>query len=393
MARRLAILAGLCLGLAVLPAYAKGGLHAKALAGAKAKAKARSEFVYIGTHGMGPGQGLFAARLDMKTGHLTSLGLAAEIVRPTWLAVNPALPVLYAVSETGNDGKSEAGVYSLTIDPATGKLSPLNNVGSGGGGATHLALDDQLKTLFVANFGTGQVSALPLQPDGSLGAVESVQQDQGTGPSPRQQGPHAHAVAVDPSHKFVLAADLGADRVFVYRFDGKSLAPAATSSLALPPGSGPRHLVFVRGRFLFMNTELTATVNVFSWNGRDGRLTPVQTLPTNAPDWTGLKSSAEMAASRNGRFLYISNRGEDTLVVYAIDRKSGRLTEIQRTPALGKTPWSFSIDPAGRWLVVANEGSSALNVFGIDKKTGKLSPTSETLQVPTPTNIAFYRAR
>lgn len=352
-------------------------------------AAAEERLVYIGTHG----NSLQAARFDDRTGHLTPLGEVAQIERPTWLEIDPARGVLYSVSELGNDGLSDAYVLSLKIDPASGQLRLLNKVASGGAGATHLALDPVLKALFVANFGGGQVSALPVHDDGSLGPVSSVQHDYGSGPHPRQSVPHAHAVAVDPGHHFVLSADLGADRLFVYAYDGKTgnLTPAKEPFAQLPPGFGPRHLVFTPdGKFLYMNNELSAQIQSFRWDGSTGRLEPIETISALSPSYSGEKSAAELLVSKDGKFLYISNRGEDSVTVYAIDQGSGKLTERQRVPAQGAVPWGASLDPSGQWLLVANEASSSIAVFKRDAASGKLTATKETLSVPKPVDLTFF---
>ena len=358
------------------------------------EAASADELVYFGTHGSGPGQGIAVARFDPKTGHLTDLGLAAEIERPTWLVPGLKHGAFYAVSETGNDGKSEASVYSLAADDKTGKLRIVNQVGSGGGGATHLALDPKSRTLFVANYGTGEVGALPVKADGSLAPVASKQADQGTGPTPRQTKPHAHAVVLDPSGRFLLVPDLGADRVFVYRFDPKTrvLSAGNPTFAAAAPGSGPRHAVFSPdGKFVYIDSELSGEVTSYAWDKKLGHLSPIETLSILPPDFAGDRSAAEIALSKDGRFLYVSSRSDDAIVAYAVDHASGKLTPIGRTPSGGKTPWSFSLDPSGRWMLVANEASSQVTVLKIDPKTGKLTPTAETLQVPKPVNVTFER--
>lgn len=352
------------------------------------RAAACGRLVYFGTHG----SAIYAARLDPRTGHLSALGPVAAIERPTWLVASPHREVLYSVSETGNDGKTQASVSSFAVDPATGQLRLLNKVDSGGGGATHLALDPRSATVFVAHYGTGQVSALPVRADGSLGPVASVEADQGTGPKPRQAGPHAHSVAVDPSGRFVLAADLGADRLFVYRFDpaSRTLSPGDPAFVAAAPGSGPRHLAFLpNGRFVYLDSELSGELTGYAWDARRGVLRALATISTSPPDYTGNRSAAELVASSDGRFLYVSNRGDDTLVAYAVDAASGALREIQRIAAQGKSPWSFSLDPSGRWLLVANEASNAIAEFAVDSRSGRLSATGETLAVPNPVAVAF----
>lgn len=361
------------------------------------------ELVYFGTHtrggpsdgaaqGAGANYGIFAARFDVRTGHLTGLGSVAEIERPTWIVAHPSRPLLYSVSEVGNDGRSEAAVFSLAADPATGKLGEINKAGSGGGGATHLALDAVSRTLFVANYGTGEVSALPLMADGSLGTAASVRRDYGFGPSPRQKSPHAHAVVVDPSHRFVLAADLGADRIFVYRFNAatRQLTQGDPAYEAVPAGSGPRHLVFhPSGRFVILDTELSAEIRIYRWDPRHGQLHLVQALPTVAADYQGEKSAAEIGVSRDGRFVYVSNRGEDTIVAYSMNLRTGMLIEVQRISSQGKTPWSFALDASDHWMLVANEASSSVTVLAVDPETGKLAATSEALPVPKPVSVTF----
>jgi 6-phosphogluconolactonase len=353
------------------------------------------DLVYFGTRAGGPGQGIFAARFDATNGHLSPIGLVADITRPTWLIAHGTLPMLYAVSEVGNDGLSEANVFSLAADKTTGELRIMNSVGSGGGGATHLAIDAASNTLFVANYGTGQVGWLPILPDGRLGLAMAVESNYGTGPHRRQAAPHAHGVEIDPSHHFVLAADLGADRIFVYHFDLaiRQLRPADPAFVSLSPGSGPRHLVFhPNGRFLFVVTELTAEVVSYRWDARHGRLQHLQTLSVDEPAFNGEKSAADIEASHDGRYVYVSDRGANSMVVYAANPQTGKLIEVQRISCGGKTPWSFSLDTSGRWILVANYGSNTIDVFAVDPDTGKLAAAQESLSITQPSNVTFLRA-
>jgi 6-phosphogluconolactonase len=371
-------------------------------------ARAADELVYFGTQT--PAQsnaaqampsatserGPFAARLDVRTGHLTAIGFSAAVDRATWVVADPRRPLLYAVSEIGNDGRTEAQVFSLAVERATGRLSILNHSGSGGGGATHLALDPGSNTLFVANYGTGHVASLPVLPDGSLGPAASVLHDEGTGPSPRQAGPHAHSVVVDPTHQFVLTADLGADKVFINRLDARThqLNPSTPAFESVTPGAGPRHLVFhPNGKFVFLDTELSSEVRSYRWDAHAGQLTLLQTISADAPDHQGTRSAAEIAVARDGRHLYVSNRGENALVVYNVDPATGMLTFAQRIDCGGRTPWSFGLDPTGRWLLVTNQGSSEVAVFRVDASNGQLSAIDETLPVPAPVSVAFLPAR
>lgn len=357
-------------------------------AAAACKRQPCTRIVYFGTHG----NSIVAARLDERTGRLASLGPVANVERPTWLVAAPTGPYVYSVSEIGNDGASQARVHSFRADAATGALTPLNDVGSGGGGATHLALDAASATLFVANYGTGQVASLPVQADGRLGPAVSVLQDEGSGPSPRQKGPHAHGIAVAPGGRAILVTDLGADRIFIERVDPVTHMMRAGDSpaLAVKSGSGPRHAAFVpHTNLVYVDSELTGEITGYRWNPATATLRPLATVSTSAPTYQGTRSAAELAASADGRFVYVSNRGEDTIVTYAVNAGTGDLREVQRVPSGGKTPWSFGIEPGGDWMLATNEGSSSVTVFRIDRRTGKLTATGEALAVEKPVSVAF----
>jgi 6-phosphogluconolactonase len=383
------ILMSLCLGLAILPAYADDNAR---------------ELVYIGTQGTGKPQqehdksspqGIYAARFDTETGHLSPLGLEVELERATWLVTHPSLPVIYTVADSGGGMSTESNIHSFAVDRASGKLTQINKVSAGGLDATYLDIDAASKTLFVANYGSGNVTALPLQPDGSLDKVASSQKDYGTGPNPRQQMPEAHGVAADPSRRYVLVADLGADRIFVYHFDGTTrvLTPAQVPFESTPSGSGPRHLTFhPNGKFLYLDTELSAELRAYRWDANQGRLHFVQALSAYPAGYSGEKRSAgEIAVSGDGKFLYVSLRGDqDSIVGYAVNKQAGTLKEIQRISSQGKTPWSFGMDPTGHWMLVTNEVSNSVTVFSIDPATGMLSATNESLSIPNPVTVAFY---
>ena len=378
---------GLCVGLAGLQAHADDKT---------------SELIYIGTHGTskaeqeqgkGSQQGIYAARFDTKTGKLSPLGLQIELERATWLVTHPRLPVVYAVADSGGGMSVESNIHSFTVDQASGKLTQLNKVGAGGLDATHLDLQAASNTLFVANHGSGDVTALPLQPDGSLGKVASGQKTFGTGPHRRQKMPQPHGVAAYPAH--VLVADFGADRIFVFGFDGatRALTPAQIPYESTPAGSGPRHLLFhPNGKFLYVDTELTAELRAYRWDTNKAQLQPVQAQSLYPADYSGAeKSAGEIAFSRDGRFLYVSLRGDqDSIVVYAVNEAAGTLKEVQRIASQGKMPWSFGIDPTARWMLVTNEASNSVTVFSVDAKTGRLSATGESLAIPKPVTVAFY---
>jgi 6-phosphogluconolactonase len=353
------------------------------------------ERIYIGTHEQAGRPSIFASTFDEKTGILGAPRAASAIERPTWLLKDPLRPVLYSVSETGNDGLSIGNVFSLRMDAATGSLDEVNHVPSGGGGPTHLALDTQSNTLYVANFGTGQVAALATREGGELDPPTSIGNDYGTGPTPRQKRPHAHGVTIDPSRRFVLVPDLGADRVFIYRLgaSGRKLAPAARPFLQLPSGSGPRHLAFSPdGRIAYLLTELTAELRVYGWDAKNGVLQPLQTLSTVGAAPQEKKSAGEIVVAGDGKRVYVSNRGEDSIVTYAVDARSSQLAEIQRIPSGGKQPWHLVLSPSGRWLLASNEASNSVNVFRVDGATGRLAATANGLDVVKPVAVVFAGA-
>lgn len=347
-----------------------------------------SELVYLGTDGVG----IRAVRFDACAGKLTMLGQTADAKKPRWLLKHPQLPVLYTAAEGGDaDGR----VLAYTMDGRTGGLMLLGEMGAGGAGTTHLLLDAPSMTLLAANFGSGTVSSMALQPDGKPGALVSTIKATGSGPHRRQASPHAHGVAVAPSGRHALIADMGADRVFVYGFDRatRALQPddaSAPRSYQAPAGSGPRRAVFgARGRVVYVLTELSAEITVLHWDALPGRLTPVQTLALSGPEFEGTKSASELALSRDGRFVYVANRGENQLIVYRVDAGSGELAPVQRLSSGGDTPWAFDIHPSGQWMLVANYRSHRVNLLRIDTESGLLSDTGVALDSPAPVSILF----
>lgn len=384
--KRYPIMVALCLGLAALSAHAKD---------------AAGNLVYIGTRAGTPPPGaaprpplgVYAARFDSKTGKLAMIGIQAELNNAAWLVAHPTLPVVYSVANAEGGLAVNSNIHSFATDKESGKLRELNRVNSGGRDTTYLYLDAKSKTLFGASFGSGDVTAVPVLSDGQLGSVASSQKEYGTGPHPRQSAPHPHSLAVDPTGRYLISTDMGADRTFVYRFDGKTraLTPAAAPFVASLPGTGPRHQVFhPNGKFLYVNTELSAEVLVYRWDAKQATLQLVEAVPAYPAGYTGnAKSSAEIGMSRDGRFLYLTLRGDqDSIVVYEVNKTSGKLGEIQRIAAQGKSPRSFAFDPTGRWLLVANDVSNSIVVFGVDR-SGKLSATGESMSVPSPAVLAF----
>lgn len=359
-----------------------------------ASVSAREFLVYFGTYTGPKSQGIYVSRFDSRTGQLSAPELAAETRNPSFLAVHPNRRQLYAVGEIGDfAGKRTGAVSAFTIEPRTGALKPLNQQSSGGQGPCHLSLDAKGKFLLVANYGGGSVASLPVRPDGSLAEAVSVIQHAGASVNPRRQaGPHAHFIAMDPANRFALTCDLGLDKVLVYRLDTKSgaLIPNDPSFAVVAPGAGPRQLAFSRNaKFVFVLNELSSSLTVFAYAARRGTLTELQTLSTLPGDFSGNNSCAEVEVHPSGKFIYASNRGHDSIAVFAVEKATGRLTLVEHQPTQGKTPRHFAIDPTGRWLLAENQGSNNVVVFDIDSKTGKLKSTGQVLEVGSPVCAVF----
>lgn len=377
------------LGLAILC-----GLFAiPAVVAAKDRANARSTRVYVGTYTRGDSKGIYQFDLNLDTGELTPLGLAAECTNPSFLAIHPNRKFLYCVSEISQlDGKSSGGVSAYEIDADTGKLSLLNQQPSGGAGPCHLIVDDAGKNVLVANYGGGSVSSLPIEDDGCLGNPNSFIQHTGSSVNPqRQKEPHAHSINLDKENRFAMAADLGLDKVLVYRFNAKSgkLEPNDPPSVSVEPGAGPRHFAFhPSGQFAYVINEINLTVTAFKYNADRGELTPLQSI-TTVPDDADRKglSTAEVRVHPSGKFLYGSNRGHDTIVVYRINQDTGKLTHVENESTQGNTPRNFFIEPTGKFLLAENQGSNSIVVFRINQDTGELEPTGHKVDVPSPVCI------
>jgi len=376
------------------------GLNAQPSAGQESPAcSARScgeDLVYIGTQGNGAGQGIFTARFDPNSGRLTLIGLGAEVARPTWLLAHPSLPVIWANSDPGADSVLPSRIIAYRIDPKSGALREASGTASGGKGPTHSSFDPVSKTLFVANYASATVAALPVRADGTLDDPSSRQNDFGTGPGRRQSAPHSHAAVFDSAGHHLLVPDLGADRLFVYRFDAKSrqLSPAAPPYVQLTAGAGPRHAaVHPGGSFVYLISELRPAIDVFRWSADHARLDPVETIATMPDDAEDKNKGAEIMISPDGRFLYTSNRGEDFILVQSIDPRSGKLTELQRISSGGQLPWNFVLHRSGRWMLVANQASGSITVFARDTKSGKLSATEQSISLAKPTSVVFASRR
>ena len=347
--------------------------------------------VFLGTRDAAKARGIYSCFFDPQTGRSSSVSLAAELELPTWLAPSADARYLYSVSEVGNDGKTNGSLAAFVIDRSSGSLKLLNQVSSGGGGPTVISLDATGKTAVVANFGSGRTTAFRVLPDGRLGEQTASMEHSGSGPHRRQTGPHAHGVVFSPDNRFVFAPDLGADRVFIFRFDAATGAlTSEPPSVALPPGSGPRQLVFhPSGRFAYLMNELAGRITVFSWDARTGSLSEIETVSAIAAGDQSEPSGAGIALDRAGRTLYTTTRNDDAIEVFAIDATKGTLALRQRVPARGKSPWSCAIDPAGLHLFVMDQASDSVAILQIDPRSGNLRPVAGSLSVPAPVCTLF----
>jgi 6-phosphogluconolactonase len=356
---------------------------------AGAAPRAGSARVYVGTYTDGESQGIYRLRLDLATGALVSEGDPVRSVNPSFLALRPGGRFLYAVNEVG-DGRGDPGgaVSAFAVDATTGGLTFLNQQPSGGASPCHLWIDTEGRHVLVANYGGGSVASLPIQEDGRLAPAISVVQHEGKGPNPeRQKSPHAHYVTLDATGRHALAVDLGLDEVLVYGFDPSSgaLIPKPSSTARLAPGAGPRHLAFgPGGRRAYVISELASTLTAFDYDSSTGTLTERQTLTTLPGGFSGESFTAEVIVRPDGRFLYGSNRGHDSIAIFSIDAATGRLEPAGHESTRGKWPRHFAIDPTGTYLLVANQRSDSVAVFRIDPSSGRLDPVGEPFRVPRP---------
>jgi 6-phosphogluconolactonase len=350
--------------------------------------------VYFGTYTGTKSKGIYVSKFDSATGKLDEPELAAETKSPSFLAVHPNHRFLYAVGEmTVLNGKRAGAVNAFSIEPKTGKLTLLNQQSSGGLGPCHVAVDAKGRCVLVANYGSGSIASLPILKDGSLGAPVTTIQHTGSSVNPqRQAGPHAHFITTDPANRFALNCDLGLDKVFVYRLDPKRATLTANDPPfgVVAPGAGPRHLAFSpNGKFVHVINELGSSLTTFEYDPKRGALKELQTLSTLPEKFDGQNSCAHVLVHPSGRFVYGSNRGHDSIAVFTVDSKSGKLTLVEHQPTQGKTPRNFAIDPSGSWLLAENQASDNVVVFRIDGQTGRLKPTGQTVTVGAPVCAVF----
>jgi 6-phosphogluconolactonase len=353
--------------------------------------------VYVGGYTTPDNPGILAGRFDAQSGRLDKLILAAEIRNPSFLAVHPDGLHLYAVAEINDlDGKPGGGVSAFRIDPTSGALTPLGAQSTRGAGPCHLVADPSGRAVLVANYGGGSVAAFPIRTDGGLDPASSFHQHRGSSVNrSRQEAPHAHGIYTDSQQRFALVPDLGLDQVLVYRFNPATaeLQPNDPPFAKVPGGAGPRHLAFdPQQRHLYVINELSSTVSAFAWDADRGTLTSIQDISTLPKDFEGQSTTAEIQVHPNGRFLYASNRGHDSIAIFERNASTGQLQALGHHSAGGRTPRFFTLDPTGRWLLAANQNSDSIVAHRVNPDTGLLADPQPPVSAVRPTCIVFRPA-
>lgn len=349
---------------------------------------------YVGTYTTKTSsQGIYTARYDAASGRFTKPEVATPTVDPSFLAIHPNGKFLYAVNEAGKASL----VSAFAIDHATGSLTALNQVPALGEDPCYIAFDKTGRYVFVANYTSGTIAVFPIQADGKLGAQTALVSNAGAaGPNKeRQQGPHAHWIESSPDNRFVLVADLGLDEVLIYKFDAATgaLTPNQPAFAKLKLGSGPRHVAFhSNGKFVFVVSELNSTATSFSYDTKKGSLKEIGTVSTLPPGYSGRNDAAELAIHPNGKFLYVSNRGNDSIAIFSIDPGRGTLAPIGGVPTGGKEPRHFTFDPSGKFLLVENQFTDNVVEFRVDGATGQLESVGDVIGVPSPVCLKFTSA-
>ncbi len=356
--------------------------------------------VYVGTYtsGKSRSEGIYICKLNLENGALSPYKTVKNVVEPSYLSIDGSSKYLYAVNETEEyEGKKSGAVSQFAIDKKTGDLTFLTKQASLGGAPCFVTVSENQKFVLVANYVGGNVSVFPVGADGKLGASIDLRQNSGSGPNrERQESSHAHSINLDGKNRFAYLCDLGADKIFIYAFDkktGKLKPNEAQEFFETKAGDGPRHFAFhPNGKIAFVINELASSITVLDSDARRGTLKAIQTVSTLPADFSGENTCADLHVSPDGKFLYGSNRGHDSIVSYKINRQNGKLEFIEHTSTQGKTPRNFAIEPNGRFLLAANQNSDSIVVFRIDEASGKLTPTGNTAQVPTPVCLKLIPA-
>lgn len=345
---------------------------------------------YFGTYTTGgsKSEGIYTATFDSKTGALSEPVLAAQSINPSFLAIDATRGLVFAVNEVSEgEGRGNATVSAFRMKD-DGTLQLINSKPSHGGAPCHCNIDATGQFLLIANYVGGNLAVYPIADDGSLEDASCIVNHEGKSiDRSRQEGPHAHSINLSSDNRFAYAADLGTDKIMIYRFDEKTgmLSAATPDSASVSAGGGPRHFsIHPSGKFAYTNHELTAMVTGFRRNSQTGELTAIKTVSTLPENAQSRKSTAECVVHPNGRFLYVSNRGHDSIACYTLDQSSGEMTLVAVTSTEGQEPRNFTIDPSGKWLLAANQNSDTVVVFAIDQHSGSITPTSHRIEVGRP---------
>lgn len=353
--------------------------------------------LFVGTytktepHVDGKGEGIYQMTIDKATGQLAMQGLTKDAVNPSYLAITPDRKYLYAVNEVGPDIGPEGWVAAFRIEPTITRPVLLDRESTHGHAPCHLAVDKSGRFLAAANY-AGGLAVFPINADGSLESSSFELQLEGSGPHSDQNASHPHMICFSPDNRYVYVPDKGADRVFIFLFDNATghFVPAGAPSVSLPPGAGPRHMEFhPNGRFAYVINELSNTVVAYRWDPATGLLQDLQTIPTLPADFTGDSFAADIHVSPDGKFLYGSNRGHNSIVIYRIDPEAGTLTLVGHEPTRGEFPRNFLILPNGEYLYVANQNTDNITIFRRDSGSGKLNFTGQ-FRVPTPVCLKVW---
>jgi len=356
--------------------------------------------VYVGTYTLpihfgsgfvleGKGEGIYVYRMDQASGALEFGSKMTGVANPSFLALDPGRRFLYAVNELKTfEGKATGTVSAFSVDSETGELGFLNRKLTQGTDPCYVVVDKTGRHVLVANYMSGSVCVLPVQEDGSLGEATDFIQHHGSSIDPeRQEGPHAHSVVLDDVNRSAFVPDLGLDKIMIYRFDsirGK-LEPDDEPWVKVRAGAGPRHFAFhPDGRYAYLINELDSTLVAFAYDEENGTLREIQTVLTLPRDFVGASTCADVHVSPSGRFVYGSNRGHNSIAIFRIDQRTGELTYVGHESTRGETPRNFAIDPTGRFLLAANQDTDTIVTFRVDQQTGRLSPTGYVTKVPTP---------
>ena len=354
-----------------------------------------SHLVFIGTYTRKESAGIYAARFDSGSGELAIIGETGGITNPSFLAIHPSGKYLYAVAEINDfEGNPSGGVTAYAIDAATGGLTELNSASSQGGGPCHVSVDATGKYVIAVNYGSGGLGVIALNDDGSLGEATQKIQHEGSSVDPRRQrGPHTHSINLAPNSDLAFVPELGIDKLLIYRLNTATgqLLPNDPPWVATAPGAGPRHFDFhPNGEYVFLLNEMGNTLTSYSYDSTSGALEEVQTESTLPADWDGSSHTADVHVHPNGRFVYASNRGHDSLAIFEIDADTGKMTHVDTPSTRGNNPRNFAIDTTGRWILVAHQDSDNIVVFALDESTGKLTYSGNETKVSMAVCIKFY---